>query len=112
MKSYISLRFLEDAKTQRSKSSVQKTQTAQEDLVDLEEFFKNYESYNRFLFYGEVQSGKTQKILYIIKKLFSIKKIMGVIYLTGTKNNLLEQNQTRVFNEFDKKNIAMYQNDS
>lgn len=61
------------------------------------QILNSFEKYNSFLLYGDVQSGKTNNLINIVINLFEMKKIDVVIYLTGTNNDLLTQNQTRFF---------------
>lgn len=64
----------------------------------------NFDERKSFLLYGDVQSGKTNNLIYIIVNLFDAQKIDLVIYLTGIENDLLTQNQERFFNKFEEIN--------
>lgn len=66
-----------------------------------ENIVSNFERFNSFLLYGDVQSGKTNNLANIIVELFENKKINLVIYLTGSQNDLMDQNQSRFLELFE-----------
>ena len=61
---------------------------------------KNWDKFNNFLLMGDVQSGKTNNLIYLAYNLFLAKKVDIIFYLTGTNNELLNQNQERFFDAF------------
>ncbi|WP_342268473.1 Z1 domain-containing protein [Spiroplasma endosymbiont of Aspidapion aeneum] len=72
----------------------------------------NYDKYKNFLIYGDVQSGKTLNLIYVINHLFENDKLDIVFYLTGSTNDILFQNQDRFTDTFKKisNDIATYIN--
>lgn len=59
--------------------------------------------WKKLLVHGDVQSGKTRNLIEFIKRQTSIEPHF-IIFLTGTKNNLLKQNGGRFRDEFQKMN--------
>ena len=60
----------------------------------------NWNKFSHFLLMGDVQSGKTNNLIYLSYKLFIQEKVDVIFYLTGTKNQLLSQNIERFFTTF------------
>lgn len=59
--------------------------------------------YKKLLVQGDVQSGKTDNLINYINSQTETEPLF-IIYLTGTKNNLLEQNSKRFYSHFAKQN--------
>lgn len=60
------------------------------------------------LVFGDVQSGKTERINRIRKKIFDDKIFDVIIFLGGTNSNLLDQSESRALNEIKYTNDVIH----
>ena len=72
------------------------------------QLFANIDDYKNFLIYGDVQSGKTNNLIYITQKLVEEKGYNVILFLAGTKNELMFQNQMRFDDAFKAMNENKY----
>ncbi len=73
-----------------------------DDRSNLEKLVNSFKSHKKVLVYGEVQSGKTGNLIKYVEHITDEPYL--IIYLTGTKNNLLNQNHERFYEHFEELN--------